>query len=197
MAGDAASTAAGKLQPPEDKLNQIDVPADDNTWHEVPDMSKDKMKSYLPFGKKDVKEAANEGLATAHPQGSTDPADVADVAARDQQTGGASGLNAVGGVKAAAGDLRDKSDTGDAGQKAKNKTKEYNERTQNYLKGKMPKERRDQTIWRLKKMVSVTSTSIRTATNAIRLLKFKATPIVRAHMQHGLYLADFSRSTSH
>jgi uncharacterized protein DUF5923 len=160
MAGDAASNAAGKLQPPEDKLNQIDQPADDNTWHDVPDVNKEKIKGLLPFGKKDVKEAANEGLSTAHPQGSTDPADTAAIAANDQQTGGASGVNAVGGLKAAASNLQDKSDTGDAGQKAKSKTKEYNERTQNYLKGKMPKERRDQTIWRLKKMVSSMSDCI-------------------------------------
>lgn len=36
----------------------------------------------------------------------------------------------------------------------KNRAREYRERTQNYMKDKIPQERRDQTIWRLKKMVA-------------------------------------------
>ena len=35
----------------------------------------------------------------------------------------------------------------------KDKAKETRDRTQNYLKNKIPKERRDQTIFRLKKMI--------------------------------------------
>jgi hypothetical protein len=159
MAGDAASNAAGKLQPSEDQLNQIDEPAEDNTWHETPDISRSKLKSqvksYAPFGKKEVKDAAAEGAATAHPDGSTDPLDTAVLATQDQQNGTSSGADPAGGVQAAATNLKDNADTGDAVPKAKSKAKEYNERTQVYLKGKMPKERREQTIWRLKKMVSM------------------------------------------
>jgi Family of unknown function (DUF5923) len=159
MAGDAATNAAGKLQPPEEKLNQIDQPADDNTWHEVPDLSrsklKDQVKGYAPFGKKEVKEAAAEGTATAHPDGSTDPRDTAALAVQDQRNGTGSGVDPIGGAQVAANSLREKADTGDVVPKAKTKTKEYNERTQTYLKGKMPKERREQTIWRMKKMVSI------------------------------------------
>lgn len=35
----------------------------------------------------------------------------------------------------------------------KDRAREYRERTKNYLSEKMPQERRDQAIWRLKKMV--------------------------------------------
>lgn len=33
------------------------------------------------------------------------------------------------------------------------KKKEYSEKTKNYLSEKIPKERREQTVWRLKKMI--------------------------------------------
>jgi hypothetical protein len=165
VAGDAASKAADKVNPPDHQLEQIDRPAEDNTWHEAPDLSKDRLKNHYnqikPFGKKDAQEAAQKGLATAHPEGSTDPADHADLLARDQQTGGSSGLDAVAGAGAAAGHLKDTANSNispeakDKANQAQNKTKEYNERTRNYLKGKMPKERREQTIWRLKKMVRI------------------------------------------
>lgn len=153
MAGDAASKTAGKVQPSESDLNQIDRPAEDNVWHENPELSKDKLKSKLPFGKKELQDAANAGVSTAHPDGSTDPREAAELAARDQQQGTSSGVDARAGASAAVNILKEKADTGDAGQKAKDKKREYNERTQNYLKGKMPKERREQTIWRLKKMI--------------------------------------------
>lgn len=58
IAGDAAEKAASKVNPNEDQLAQIDKPADDNTWHDVPDMStgnlKNQISSKLPIGKKDV-----------------------------------------------------------------------------------------------------------------------------------------------
>jgi len=116
---------------------------------------KSQAKSFVPFGKKEIKEAANDGAATAHPTGSTDPNDHAELLKSDAQQGNASGgLDAVGGVKAAANSLQNKASVdNDAPDKAKSKAKEYNARTQDYLKTKMPKERREQTLWRLKKMV--------------------------------------------
>ena len=45
MAGDAAQTAASKVNPSDDALNQIDRPAPDNTWHDTPDLSKDNLKN--------------------------------------------------------------------------------------------------------------------------------------------------------
>lgn len=156
MAGDAASKTAAKVQPSDEALSQIDKPAEDNVWHENPELSKDKLKAKLPFGKKDLKEAADAGTATAHPDGSTDPRHTAELAVKDQQEGTSSGVDARAGASAAISTLKDKANTGesgDAAQKAKDKKDEYNARTQNYLKGKMPKERREQTIWRLKKMI--------------------------------------------
>jgi hypothetical protein len=155
MAGDAASNASQKFQPPEEKLSQIDAPAADNTWHDVPDLSKDSLKSQLnnikPFGKSDLKEVAGDASQAAHPQGSRDPTDTAALAAQDQQNNQSSGVDATSGINAAASTLNNKIDQNMP--ETKNKTKEYNARTKNYLKGKMPKERREQTIWRLKKMV--------------------------------------------
>jgi hypothetical protein len=157
IAGDAASNAANVVQPSQEKLAQIDAPAEDNTWHETPDTQKLKSqaKGFLPFGKKDVKEAANAGAAAAHPQGSADPNDTAALLSNDLQQGNASsGVDAVHGAQVAANTLQSQSNVdGDAPDKAKSKVKEYNAKTQNYLKGKMPKERREQTLWRLKKMV--------------------------------------------
>jgi hypothetical protein len=151
IAGDAATNAAGKVQPSDEQLRQIDAPAEDNTWHDVPDVSRDALKSKIPFGKKDAKDVATEASAAAHPEGSTDPADTAALAAREQQEGVPSSVNATAGANAAAGVVSDK--INEQTPEAKSKVKEYNARTQNYLKGKMPKERREQTIWRLKKMI--------------------------------------------
>jgi hypothetical protein len=41
----------------------------------------------------------------------------------------------------------------DSGISANSKTKEYADKTKNYLSEKIPKERREQTVWRLKKMI--------------------------------------------
>ena len=58
IAGDAAQKAANKVNPDDEQLAQIDRPADDNVWHDKPDVStgklKDQIKSAVPIGKKDV-----------------------------------------------------------------------------------------------------------------------------------------------
>jgi hypothetical protein len=152
MAGDAATKAADRLQPSEEQMVQIDAPAEDNTWHDAPDISRQKLQNQIkgisPFGKKAVKDAATDGVAVAHPEGKADPADATAIAVQDKQAGAATGVDPTAGARAAGQSLKDKTD-GDT----KGKFKEYSSRSQNYLKGKMPKERREQTIWRLKKMV--------------------------------------------
>jgi hypothetical protein len=78
IAGDAASNAAQKINPSEEQLKQIDDPAEDNTWHDVPDMSRGNIKSQLkqaydenkPVSGQDVKDAAGDATETAHPSGS-------------------------------------------------------------------------------------------------------------------------------
>lgn len=142
IAGDAAQKAATKINPDEDKLAQIDHPAEDNTWHDAPNLSKDNLKQQLndrkPFSKGDAQAAVNKGVdAAQRSDGSVDPA---------------AGANVAG------GHLQDRSDVDpDTQQKAddaKGKAQEYRDRTTGYMKNKMPEERRDQTIWRLKKMVA-------------------------------------------
>jgi len=152
IAGDAAQNTANKVKPSEEKLSQIDRPAEDNTWHESPDLSKDKLlsqvKQSVPFGKKDAKEAAGDINQTANPQGSRDPRDTAQQGLHEGQTGQSTGLDA----RAAANVVKQKVDE-NVSEEDKDRARARREQLNNYLKGKMPEERRDQTIWRLKKMV--------------------------------------------
>lgn len=141
IAGDAATKTAGRVNPSDDKLRQIDDPAEDNTWHDVPDPKKMREQfkqgynERKPFGKKDVKQAADSGAATTEDQADA-PADTA----------------ATNGVKTAAGDLKSTA-SANVPEETKEKGRNYAGRTKSYLSTKMPKERREQTIWRLKKMV--------------------------------------------
>jgi hypothetical protein len=152
IAGDAASKTANKVKPNEDQLSQIDRPAEDNTWHENPDLSKGNLqaqiKNKVPFNKKDAERAAGDVNQAAHPDGSRDPADTANAAKREQETGHEQGLNG----QAALGQAKQVISE-NVPEEEKDRAREKRERAQNYLKGKMPEERREQTIWRLKKMV--------------------------------------------
>lgn len=158
MAADAASKAASKARPDEEALRDIDRPAEDNTWHDAPDLSKDNLKKQAKnlYGgdvKEDVNHAANQATSTAHPSGSSDPKDVANAAARDQQQGGTSGVDARGGVSAGANALKQRVDANlddDTKEDARRKKEEYKARTKEYFQRKVPEERRDQIIWRLK-----------------------------------------------
>jgi len=155
IAGDAAQNAANKVNPSEDQLQNIDRPAEDNVWHEAPNLSKDNLKSQVqsrvPIGKKDVERAGSNAAQATNPDGSTDPADAAQRAAQDQQQG-TSQTDPRAGASAAAKDLKDTA-SANIDENDKQRAKEVRQKTENYLKGKMPKERREQLIWRLKKMV--------------------------------------------
>ncbi|KAF2011431.1 hypothetical protein BU24DRAFT_426515 [Aaosphaeria arxii CBS 175.79] len=152
IAGDAATNTANKVRPNEEQLSQIDRPAEDNTWHEAPDLSKgnlqNQLKQSIPFGKGDAKQAAGDINQAAHPTGSRDPADTADLLAREQQQGTQQGLNA----QAAAVQAKE-SISQNIPEEDKDRARRQRERAQNYFKGKVPQERREQTIWRLKKMI--------------------------------------------
>lgn len=160
MAGDAATKAAEKVKPGEEQLSQIDQPADDNVWHDAPDMSRDNIKNQLkqtynkntPLSGQDLKDAAGDATETAHPDGSRDPQEVARLAAEDQQNGSASGVDATSGAQAGLNTLKDRASS-NIPDSAKDQGRATKQRTVNYLKGKMPEERREQSIWRLKKMV--------------------------------------------
>ncbi|KZF26612.1 hypothetical protein L228DRAFT_235659 [Xylona heveae TC161] len=160
MAGDAAQKAANKVNPNQEQLNQIDRPAEDNTWHEVPDFSKQNIKNQIknqydtqkPFSQQDAQNALGDATQAAHPAGTRDPAQAADLAAQDQQYGTSSGLDAEAGARAGAQNLKDRASE-NVPQETKDRQAKAVHRTKNYLSDKMPQERREQTIWRLKKMI--------------------------------------------
>lgn len=47
IAADASQKAANQIRPSEEQLSQIDAPAEENVWHEKPNLSKEEMKSRL------------------------------------------------------------------------------------------------------------------------------------------------------
>ncbi|EUC28394.1 hypothetical protein COCCADRAFT_41078 [Bipolaris zeicola 26-R-13] len=155
MAGDAAMNTANKVKPSEDRLNRLDEPAEDNTWHDTSNLNRENLrnqaKSSLPFGNKnkgDLKEAAKDVNQAANPEGARDPTHTADLAATEGQTGQSTGLDVRSGVEAA----KQKVDA-NTSDEDKQKVRARREQLNNYLKGKMPEERREQTRWRLKKMI--------------------------------------------
>lgn len=153
MAGDAAQNAANKVNPNEDRLKQIDEPAEDNTWHDVPDLSRDNIKNQAshhynknkPFSKEDAKQSAREGADTAdqHPSDPTADREQA------QQSGQAGAQTTIDKLKSKA----EQNVPDENKERARNAREAASQHTRNYLNKKMPQERRDQTIWRLKKML--------------------------------------------
>ncbi|GAO13492.1 uncharacterized protein UV8b_05758 [Ustilaginoidea virens] len=144
MVGDAATNAAGRIRPSEDQLSQIDRPAEDNTWHEKPDFSKDKLKSQAKelYGgdvKKDARDIANTTADAALPRGA-DSRGVDHTAGRDA-------------LKTNAQQKIDQNLDQETKNKIKKRNEEYRRKTKEYFSKKMPEERKDQIIFRLKKMV--------------------------------------------
>ena len=160
IAGDAAQNAATRVNPSQDQLSQIDQAADDNTWHDTPDLSRENLRNQAknqynkqkPFSRDDVKNAGGDAAQAANPSGSRDPADAADRAARDQQQGTNSGMDAQSGLASGAQNLRDKASQ-NIPQDTQDRAKNLGNRSKDYMRNKMPQERRDQTIYRLKKMI--------------------------------------------
>lgn len=147
MAGDAAQKTASKVNPDQSRLAQIDEPAEDNTWHDVPDFSKESIRKQAsdlynqnkPFSKGEAKEAAQEGLGTAQQHSTADNTVAAQAGAN----------NAVNSLQQRA-DANVPDETKDRAQSVRSTA---SQRSKDYLSKKMPQERREQTIWRLKKMV--------------------------------------------
>ena len=156
IAGDAAQKAANKVNPSEDQLNQIDQPAEDNTWHDKPNFSemKQKVQNRVPSkeqAKQEARDAAGDASEAGHPQGVRDPA--ADGApSLEEQKASADSADKKAGAKAGAENVKNKVSSRFT-EDEKKRMREYRERTNNYFKQKVPKERRDQLIFRLKKMV--------------------------------------------
>ncbi|ELR10618.1 DNA ligase (ATP) [Pseudogymnoascus destructans] len=160
MAGDAATKTAGKVAPSQEQLDQIDQPAADNTWHETPNLSASELKGQFksavnknkPLSKQDVQEAAGNAAQAAHPGGSRDPEDVARLAAHDRQQGDYSGVDATSGAQQGVDTLRNRASE-NIPDETKDRARQTKEKTRQYLQSKMPEERREQTIWRMKKMI--------------------------------------------
>ncbi|KAI4230180.1 MAG: hypothetical protein L6R36_000293 [Xanthoria steineri] len=142
IAGDAAQNAANRVNPSQDQLSQIDQAADDNTWHDVPDLSRDNLRNQAkntynkqkPFSRGDVQNVAGNAADQSQTGEGVDPDQ-----ARQQ---GAQGLS----------QLRDQA-SANIPDETQDKAKNLRDRTTNYAKEKLPKERRDQSIFRLKKMI--------------------------------------------
>lgn len=161
MAGDAAQNIADKVNPTEDQLAHIDEPAEDNTWHDVPDMSAGNIKSQIKsqynnkgpnIHRDDLHEAVGDASQAAHPGGSRDPAEAAEMARRDQERGTNSGVDAKTGAKTAAMNLKNKAYE-NVDEDTKKSARETREKTKNYLSEKMPEERREQVTYRMKKLL--------------------------------------------
>ncbi|KAI1822523.1 hypothetical protein F4861DRAFT_514264 [Xylaria intraflava] len=133
MAGDAATTAVTKVRPSEEQLSQIDQPAEDNTWHEAPNLSKENVRAQLQNVYKRTTGREDDEAADAAIDGVRQ-----------------------GDTRATAGAIADKAKAATAEenqQKARKMAADYRRQAREYLGKKVPQERRDQTIWRLKKMV--------------------------------------------
>lgn len=101
------------------------------------------------------KDAVGDATETAHPSGSRDPATLPDGAPQTDSTLEAQ-ARAQSGAQAGASTLQQRASDRIPDER-KDQAREYKDatkqRTKNYLASKMPEERRDQTIWRLKKLV--------------------------------------------
>ena len=167
MVADIASKITQKTRPEQDRLTKIDEPAEDHTWHEVPP-SFSEMKSTVQSKINNAKggvqnEAQQEAQEVAHgATGQSDPQKAGRPAADehvnesnvDQQTGANAGTAKDRGSGIAdeiPDDHKEKTNevanrSGDVATSTKAQVKEY-------LVEKVPKERRDQMIYRLKKMI--------------------------------------------
>ncbi len=138
MVGDAATNVASKVRPSDEALASIDRPAEDNTWHDAPDFSKANVKSqiqnvYKGDPKNDAREAASTTTSAAQTQdGRVDPSGATQTLANQ--------------VNARIPDEKKEN----VKQSANETAQAYRARTKEYLSKKMPEERRERTIWRLK-----------------------------------------------
>ncbi|RMZ89392.1 hypothetical protein DV736_g3375, partial [Chaetothyriales sp. CBS 134916] len=141
VVSDAATQVASKVGPSQEQLAQIDQPADDNTWLDVPDLSKQGLRDTYdknkPFKREQAAAAAQQGVDVAQSQA-------------DAQTGVQEGTTtAVDNLKQQA-QTNVPTETQENAKKVKN---QYVQNSRDYLNKKIPQERRDQVIYRLKKMV--------------------------------------------
>ncbi|KAL3476368.1 hypothetical protein BJX99DRAFT_142095 [Aspergillus californicus] len=141
IAGDASQKAANKVRPSEEELAQVDQAAEDNVWHEKPDFSEHKSKIKSRFSKNKAQQEASDVADTG-----------AQAATGGQQPNSTSDIDPSSGANAAAEKAKAKIPD-DKKDDVMSRSEEYRARAIDYLGKKMPKERREQHIWRMKKMV--------------------------------------------
>lgn len=143
MVGDAATNTASRISPTEEQLAQIDHPADDNVWHEVPDISRKNLVGQMKgqWTKNKSNQNATEGAANAY--GAADPAVNRDPVDTVVQPGAEGQYPVI-----QANDAEEL-----VPEEAKERRKKFSEKYREYWTKKVPKERREHTIFRLKKMV--------------------------------------------
>ena len=135
VAGDAAQNAANRVNPSEEQLSQIDHPAEDNTWHDVPKIG-------------DLKAQARDQYSKNKPFSRSDVQGIADNTPADQ-----------GGAQSGASTLQNKAsanvpeESKENARKAQDTAKRFGNQSKEYAQKKFPQERREQTIYRLKKMI--------------------------------------------
>ncbi|OJD11993.1 hypothetical protein AJ78_07351 [Emergomyces pasteurianus Ep9510] len=142
MASDAAQRAAGRIRPSEEEIAGIDEPAEENVWHDKPNLSADKLKSQVKSQVGQKKEKASKDAQ--------DATVTANRAAREEGPPG--GVDTRSGAAAGAQVAKERVSE-NVPEETKARGRELSERTKEFLREKMPQERRDQTIWRLKRMI--------------------------------------------
>lgn len=173
IAGETATKAASKLRPDEDALARIDQPAEDNVWHDKPDINTQSLKAQfkeqtgrfkpgvshsmkIPVclhtehfqSKQDVQEAAQ--AATTSATGGRQDAPVSQI---DARAGGATAKETLQQRAEQNVAPEDREKAQQVTEQAQAVSSEYSQRTKDFLASKMPKERREQVVWRLKKMI--------------------------------------------
>lgn len=130
IAADASQKAANQVRPSEEQLSQIDAPAEENVWHEKPNLSKEEVKSRLKQKTVGFTWLVLDDAHILKP--------LQDKSSADSPPGG----------EGAEG-----TDDASVTPSEQSRRKKYANQTKEYLEEKIPKERREQAIWRLKKMV--------------------------------------------
>jgi len=165
IAGDAAQNVAHHINPSEEQLAQIDRPAQDNVWHDVPDLSKENLKQQFrqnverskPFQRGDVRDAAGSAAQAAledsqGPQGPQGPQEDVSSSTGEQRYGTESSIGVRSGVQTGAGHLFDRTRE-NIPEEHQDRAKRLGDSARKYFGDRFHEDRRKQSILRLKKMV--------------------------------------------
>ncbi|CAD6506128.1 BgTH12-07058 [Blumeria graminis f. sp. triticale] len=159
IAGDTAQKAVEMINPTDDQLSQLDKPADQNTWHDAPNLSANNIKQQImstftkkaPLDHTDIQDAVGSAAHASHPEGDHDIVNSTGLR-QDQRSSTPTVLNAQARVHNATTNLTDKL-ASNIPEESRDKARDRRERGKTYISGKISQERRDQTIFRLKKLV--------------------------------------------